>query len=66
MPAAWKGLVTDAKVVFKVATKDPKGKATTGITRTKTNKASFGFDDSVKAARRPSPSSACRAATCAS
>ncbi|MGH7787510.1 MAG: zinc metalloprotease [Candidatus Binatia bacterium] len=49
VPAAWKGLVTDAKVLFKLATRDPKGKVTTGITRTATKKASFGFDDSVKA-----------------
>jgi hypothetical protein len=48
VPAVWKGLVTDARIQFKLATKDPKGKKTTGITRTKTTKSSFAADDSVK------------------
>ena len=47
-PAVWKGLVADANIRFALATKDPKGKTTTGITRTATTRASFGADDSVK------------------
>jgi hypothetical protein len=49
VPAVWKGLVTDAKIEFALAKRDPKGKATNGITRTKTKMKSFGADDSVKA-----------------
>ena len=50
-PAPWKGLVADSQIEFHLATKDPKGKATTGITRTKTTRTSFVAEaDSVKAA----------------
>jgi pregnancy-associated plasma protein-A len=49
VPTPWKGLVTDAKIQFKLATKDPNGKPTTGITRTQTSKSTFGVDDAVKA-----------------
>ena len=48
VPSVWTGLVADANIQFALATKDPKGKATTGITRTETTKSSFGADDSVK------------------
>ena len=48
VPAPWTGFVADAKIEFKLATKDPRGKATNGITRTKTTRSSFGTDDSVK------------------
>ena len=48
VPAVWKGLVADAQVQFALATKDPKGKATNGITRTETAAQSFGADDAVK------------------
>jgi hypothetical protein len=48
VPAPWTGLVADPNIQFKLATKDPKGKATTGITRTKTTRDSFGTGDSVK------------------
>jgi hypothetical protein len=48
VPAPFQSLVTDAKIEFKLATKDPDGKPTDGITRTKTDVASFGTDDSVK------------------
>jgi hypothetical protein len=51
-PAVWKGLVTNAQVQFALAAKDPSNKPTTGITRTKTTKASFGDDDSVKKAAK--------------
>src|SRR6267143_4171176 len=50
VPAVWKGLVTDVNVQFALATKDPKGKATSGITRTLTTRTSFGSNDSVKSA----------------
>jgi Pregnancy-associated plasma protein-A len=48
VPGPWSGFVADAKVEFKLATKDPKGRKTNGITRTKTTRSSFGTDDSVK------------------
>jgi hypothetical protein len=48
VPAIWKGLVTDANIEFALAKKDPKGKPTSGITRTKTTRTSFGSNDSVK------------------
>lgn len=48
IPSPWKGLSTDAQVRFSLATVDPKGKATTGITRTQTTKTSFADDDTVK------------------
>jgi hypothetical protein len=48
VPAVWEGLVADANVEFALATKAPNGKATSGITRTKTTRDSFGTGDSVK------------------
>src|SRR6478672_7469103 len=48
VPAVWKSLVTDAKIEFQLATKDPAGNPTNGITRTATTVASFKPDDSVK------------------
>lgn len=48
VPAVWKGLVADAKIEFVLASKDPLGKKTNGVTRTKTERASFGTNDSVK------------------
>ena len=48
-PAVWKSLLTDSKVQFRLATKDPNGKRTSGITRTATTATSFGPDDGVKA-----------------
>lgn len=47
-PAPWRGLIMDSLVRFVLATKDPSGKATTGITRTKTKASSFASDDRVK------------------
>jgi hypothetical protein len=41
VPGVWSGLVGNAKITFKLATRDPDGKATDGITRTKTNRTSF-------------------------
>ncbi len=48
VPPVWKGLVTDARIEFVLASKDPKGKKTSGITRTKTTRTSFGTGDTVK------------------
>ena len=48
VPAVWKGLVVDSKIQFALAKKDPRGRPTTGITRTATTVAAFGPDDSVK------------------
>jgi hypothetical protein len=48
VPKVWKSLVGDANIEFALATKDPKGKKTSGVVRTATSVASFGADDSVK------------------
>jgi hypothetical protein len=48
VPAVWKSLVTDANIQFELATKDPRGNPTTGITRTATTVTDFKPDDSVK------------------
>ncbi len=48
VPTVWAGLVTDGQVEFFLATKDPTGKPTRGITRSKTTRTEFGDDDSVK------------------
>jgi hypothetical protein len=49
VPPVWKGLTTNANIIFQLATKDPQGQPTNGVTRTKTNNAlGFGADDSVK------------------
>jgi hypothetical protein len=47
-PAVWKGLIGDSGIRFKLARKDPNGKSTSGITRTKTSQTSFNDDDGVK------------------
>lgn len=48
VPSVWSGLVADSMVEFKLATKAPDGKKSTGITRTKVNVDSFPDDDSMK------------------
>lgn len=48
VPSVWKGLVADARIQFALATRDPSDKPTTGITRTRTTRASFSDDDTVK------------------
>jgi len=48
VPSAWRGLVSDARVQFTLATKDPAGKKTTGIIYVATARTSFDVDDSVK------------------
>lgn len=52
VPDAWKGLVADAKIKFRLATKDPEGKRTDGIVRVQTDRTSFGPGDDVKRASR--------------
>jgi hypothetical protein len=47
-PAVWAGLVQDTQIRFALATKDPKGKPTNGITRTKTKATSFSTHDKMK------------------
>jgi Pregnancy-associated plasma protein-A len=49
VPAVWKSLVVDSKIQFELAKKDPRGKQTTGITRTATTVEEFGPDNGVKA-----------------
>jgi hypothetical protein len=48
VPSVWKGLVADAGIQFVLASKDPKGQPTKGITRTKTTRTAFGTNDAVK------------------
>ena len=50
VPGAFQPLAADARIEFALATTDPKGNATNGITRTPTAKASFADDDSIKSA----------------
>jgi len=50
VPGAFQPLVGDARIQFKLATTDPQGNPTTGITRTQTASASFIDDDKVKSA----------------
>jgi hypothetical protein len=48
VPPPWKGLVGDANIAFELAKRDPNGKPTNGITRTKTTKNAFGTGNAVK------------------
>jgi hypothetical protein len=49
VPAVWQGLVADAKIEFELAGEDPEGNPTNGITRTQTERDSFGIEnDPVK------------------
>lgn len=52
VPAVWRGLLADTRVQFALASRDPDGRKTRGITRTKTMKAGFPADDSVKYSSR--------------
>lgn len=47
VPAAFKDLVGDAHIEFTLATHDPHGRPTNGITRTKTTQAAFSSDGKV-------------------
>ena len=48
VPPVWQGLVTDARVQFALATKNPAGKKTSGIVYAPTKLTSFYEDDAVK------------------
>lgn len=48
VPSVWSGLVADAGITFALATVDPAGNPTRGITRTPTDQRQFGDDDAVK------------------
>jgi hypothetical protein len=48
VPDPWKGLADNPNIQFTLASKDPKGKPTNGITRTQTSRDSFGTGDTVK------------------
>ncbi|HZS36996.1 MAG TPA: zinc metalloprotease [Polyangia bacterium] len=49
-PKVWEGVVGDVNIEFYLATTDPTGAATNGITRTSTTVASFTDDNKVKSA----------------
>lgn len=48
VPTAFQSSVADCQINFCLATRDPNGAATTGITRTQTSKPSFSANDNVK------------------
>jgi hypothetical protein len=52
VPPPWKGLFGDAQIKFELAKRDPSGKPTNGITRTKTTKGPFGTGDAVKSSSK--------------
>ena len=47
-PAAFQSVAADCEIEFCLATTDPNGNSTTGITRTSTSQSSFGTNDGVK------------------
>jgi hypothetical protein len=48
VPGVFSGLIADSRIEFFLATEDPNGNPTTGVTRTQTSTAGFGTDDKVK------------------
>jgi hypothetical protein len=48
VPAPFTGLVADSRLEFFLATEDPNGNPTSGVTRTQTTRTSFSHDDAVK------------------
>jgi hypothetical protein len=48
VPAPFAGLVADARIEFALATTDPNGNPTTGVTRTQTTQTGFSTDDAIK------------------
>jgi hypothetical protein len=50
VPPVWAGLVADANIEFQLASEDPDGNPTEGITRTETDRSGFDHTDNVKAA----------------
>jgi hypothetical protein len=49
VPPVWQSLVADTRVEFQLATQDPNGAPTNGITRSVTDRTFFTTDDAVKA-----------------
>jgi hypothetical protein len=49
VPQVWEGLAADVQIEFALATQDPDGARTDGITRTQTTQDSFDSNDGVKA-----------------
>jgi hypothetical protein len=52
VPPIWGNLVADAQLEFTLASKDPDGNQTNGITRSQTNVQSFTTDDNVKSSSK--------------
>ncbi|GAA2527925.1 zinc metalloprotease [Pilimelia columellifera] len=52
VPPVWADRVGDARVEFILASRDPAGRPTSGVTRTHTTTRAFGSDDAMKLARR--------------
>ncbi|WP_083396739.1 zinc metalloprotease [Nitrosospira briensis] len=50
VPPVWSDSIGDARILFKLADRDPDGAITSGITRTSTSIVAFGDDDTVKLA----------------
>jgi hypothetical protein len=48
VPTPFTGLVADPRIEFHLATTDPNGNPTTGVTRTQTTRTSFSTDDAIK------------------
>ncbi|GAA1599107.1 hypothetical protein GCM10009789_61450 [Kribbella sancticallisti] len=48
VPAPFTGLVADSRIEFYLATEDPAGNPTDGVTRTQTTRTSFSTDDAIK------------------
>lgn len=48
VPAVWQSIAADARIEFHLATRDPLGRPTNGITRTPTPLRDFDTDDAVK------------------
>ena len=52
VPEPFRDLIADARIEFELASRDPAGNATSGITRTRSSRASFGHvDDGVKSSQ---------------
>jgi hypothetical protein len=51
-PAVWQPLTADPRIEFFLATQDPAGNPTSGVTRRQTTASSFGTDDAVKSTAR--------------
>lgn len=48
LPAVFQGVAADSEIEFCLATRDPQGAATNGITRTQTTDSSFSLNDAMK------------------